>query len=51
MQKEAMEASIQELPTFKLDAVPTTCNECLICLEEFCAGNQVNFFFHTNTYN
>ncbi|QCD86655.1 E3 ubiquitin-protein ligase [Vigna unguiculata] len=40
-QKEAMEASIQELPTFKLDAVPTTCNECLICLEEFCAGNQV----------
>ncbi|XP_027368479.1 E3 ubiquitin-protein ligase SIS3-like isoform X2 [Abrus precatorius] len=40
-QREAVEALIQELPEFRLNAVPTNCSECLICLEEFRVGNQV----------
>ncbi|CAL0319989.1 unnamed protein product [Lupinus luteus] len=40
-QKEAVEALIQELPKFKLKAVPSDCSECLICLEEFHVGNEV----------
>ncbi|KAK7317189.1 hypothetical protein RJT34_01199 [Clitoria ternatea] len=40
-QREAVEALIQELPEFRLNAVPTNCSECLICLEEFHEGNQV----------
>ncbi|KAL5191975.1 E3 ubiquitin-protein ligase SIS3 [Glycine soja] len=40
-QREAVEALIQELPSFRLTAVPTNCSECLICLEEFHVGNQV----------
>ncbi|KAL9314138.1 hypothetical protein ACSQ67_019590 [Phaseolus vulgaris] len=40
-QKDAIESSIQELATFTINVVPTNCNECLICLEEFCVGNQV----------
>ena len=39
-----MEALIQELPKFRLKAVPTDCSECPICLEEFHVGNEVNFF-------
>ncbi|KAK8465805.1 hypothetical protein PHAVU_009G179400 [Phaseolus vulgaris] len=39
--KDAIESSIQELATFTINVVPTNCNECLICLEEFCVGNQV----------
>lgn len=38
-----MEALIQELPKFVLKAVPTECNECPICLEEFHVGNEVGF--------
>ncbi|KAJ6765254.1 E3 UBIQUITIN-PROTEIN LIGASE SIS3 [Salix koriyanagi] len=40
-QREAVEALIQELPKFRLKAVPTDCSECLICLEEFHVGNEV----------
>ncbi|KAJ6800028.1 putative E3 ubiquitin-protein ligase SIS3 [Iris pallida] len=40
-QREAVEALIQELPKFRLKAVPTDCSECPICLEEFCVGNEV----------
>lgn len=40
-QREAVEALIQELPMFRLKAVPTDCNECPICLEEFHVGNEV----------
>ncbi|KAK7350612.1 hypothetical protein VNO77_09427 [Canavalia gladiata] len=40
-QREAVEALIQELPKFWLNAVPTNCSECLICLEEFHVGDQV----------
>lgn len=36
-----MEALIQELPKFRLKAVPTDCSECPICLEEFHVGNEV----------
>lgn len=38
-----MEALIQELPKFRLKAVPTDCSECPICLEEFHVGNEVLF--------
>ncbi|CAL5401330.1 unnamed protein product [Camellia sinensis] len=41
MQREAAEALIQELPKFRLKAVPTDCSECPICLEEFHVGNEV----------
>ena len=41
MQREAVEALIQELPKFRLKAVPTDCSECPICLEEFHVGNEV----------
>lgn len=41
MQREAVEALIQELPKFRLKAVPTDCSECPICLEEFRVGNEV----------
>ncbi|KAG2327947.1 hypothetical protein Bca52824_010675 [Brassica carinata] len=40
-QTEAVEALIQELPKFRLKAVPDDCGECLICLEEFQAGHEV----------
>ncbi|KAK4768095.1 hypothetical protein SAY87_003236 [Trapa incisa] len=40
-QREAVEALIQELPKFRLEAVPTDCSECPICLEEFHVGNEV----------
>ncbi|KAK4375647.1 hypothetical protein RND71_006324 [Anisodus tanguticus] len=40
-QTEAVEALIQELPKFRLKAVPTDCSECPICLEEFRMGNEV----------
>lgn len=40
-QREAVEALIQELPKFRMTAVPTECSECPICLEEFHAGNEV----------
>ncbi|KAI3971418.1 hypothetical protein MKW92_029197 [Papaver armeniacum] len=40
-QREAVEALIQELPKFRLKAVPVDCSECPICLEEFCMGNEV----------
>ncbi|XP_031496292.1 E3 ubiquitin-protein ligase SIS3 isoform X2 [Nymphaea colorata] len=40
-QREAVEALIQELPKFRLKAVPTDCSECPICLEEFRVGNEV----------
>lgn len=43
MQREAVEALIQELPKFRLKAVPTDCSECPICLEEFRVGNEVYF--------
>jgi hypothetical protein len=43
MQREAVEALIQELPKFRLKAVPTDCSECPICLEEFHVGNEVTF--------
>lgn len=36
-----MEALIEELPKFRLKAVPTDCSECPICLEEFHVGNEV----------
>lgn len=36
-----MEALIEELPEFRLKAVPTDCSECPICLEEFHVGNEV----------
>ncbi|KAK4402387.1 E3 ubiquitin-protein ligase SIS3 [Sesamum angolense] len=39
--EEAVEALIQELPKFRLKAVPTDCSECPICLEEFYVGNEV----------
>ncbi|XP_020099865.1 E3 ubiquitin-protein ligase SIS3 isoform X2 [Ananas comosus] len=41
VQREAVEALIQELPKFRLKAVPTDCSECPICLEEFRVGNEV----------
>jgi len=44
VQREAVEALIQELPKFRLKAVPTDCSECPICLEEFYVGNEVYFF-------
>ena len=40
-QTEAVEALIQELPKFRLKAVPDDCGECLICLEEFQIGHEV----------
>eukprot|EP00250_Pteridium_aquilinum_P012200 c20565_g2_i1 orf=462-1721(-) len=40
-QREAVEGLIQQLPKFRLKAVPTECSECPICLEEFHAGNEV----------
>ncbi|KAF6175861.1 hypothetical protein GIB67_003349 [Kingdonia uniflora] len=40
-QREAVEALIQELPKFRLKAVPTDCSECPICLEEFRDGSEV----------
>ncbi|XP_009783644.1 E3 ubiquitin-protein ligase SIS3-like [Nicotiana tabacum] len=40
-QREAVEALIQELPMFRMKAVPTDCSECPICLEEFHVGNEV----------
>ncbi|TMW85502.1 hypothetical protein EJD97_023048 [Solanum chilense] len=40
-QREAVEALIQELPMFRMKAVPTDCSECPICLEEFDVGNEV----------
>ncbi|KAL7153452.1 hypothetical protein ABFS83_04G169700 [Erythranthe nasuta] len=40
-QREAVEALLQELPKFTMKAVPTDCNECPICLEEFHVGNEV----------
>ncbi|KAL2243952.1 UNVERIFIED_CONTAM: E3 ubiquitin-protein ligase SIS3 [Sesamum indicum] len=40
-QREAVEALIQELPKFRLKAVPTDCSECPICLEEFHVGNEL----------
>lgn len=40
-----MEALIQELPKFRLKAVPTDCSECPICLEEFHIGNEVSIFW------
>ncbi|KAF8088960.1 hypothetical protein N665_0523s0006 [Sinapis alba] len=40
-QTEAVEALIQELPKFRLKAVPDDCGECLICLEEFHIGHEV----------
>ena len=40
-QREAVEALIEELPKFRLKAVPTDCSECPICLEEFHEGNEV----------
>lgn len=40
-QREAVEALIQELPKFRMKAVPTDCSECPICLEEFRVGNEV----------
>ncbi|KAM3318936.1 E3 ubiquitin-protein ligase SIS3 [Capsicum chacoense] len=40
-QREAVEALIQELPMFRMKAVPTDCSECPICLEEFVVGNEV----------
>ncbi|KAI9174677.1 hypothetical protein LWI28_021090 [Acer negundo] len=40
-QREAVEALIQELPKFRLKAVPTDCSECPICLEEFHEGDEV----------
>ncbi|KAK4479319.1 hypothetical protein RD792_014830 [Penstemon davidsonii] len=40
-QREAVEALIQELPMFRLKAVPTDCSDCLICLEEFQDGHEV----------
>lgn len=46
LQTEAVEALIQELPKFRLKAVPTDCSECPICLEEFHVGNEVNFFMN-----
>lgn len=44
-----MEALIQELPRFRMKAVPTDCSECPICLEEFRVGNEVRTcsFFST----
>ncbi|CAN6903585.1 unnamed protein product [Brassica oleracea] len=40
-QAKAVEALIQELPKFRLKAVPDDCGECLICLEEFQIGHEV----------
>lgn len=40
-QREAVEALIQELPKFRLKAVPTDCSECPICLEEFHVSDEV----------
>jgi hypothetical protein len=40
-----VEALIEELPKFRLKAVPTDCSECPICLEEFHVGNEVDIFF------
>jgi E3 ubiquitin-protein ligase SIS3 len=40
-QREAVEALIQDLPKFRLKAVPTDCSECPICLEEFHVGDEV----------
>ncbi|KAL0847413.1 hypothetical protein Bca101_020659 [Brassica carinata] len=39
--QQAVEALIQELPKFRLKAVPDDCGECLICLEEFQIGHEV----------
>lgn len=39
-----MEALIEELPKFRLKAVPTDCSECPICLDEFHVGNEVIYF-------
>ncbi|KAL4279177.1 hypothetical protein GQ457_03G011810 [Hibiscus cannabinus] len=47
-QREAVEALIQELPKFRLKAVPTDCSECPICLEEFHVGNEVKPLSSTN---
>lgn len=44
IQREAVEALIQELPKFRLKAVPTDCSECPICLEEFRVGNEVSIY-------
>ncbi|MBA0682189.1 hypothetical protein Goari_023926 [Gossypium aridum] len=49
-QREAVEALIQELPKFRLKAVPTDCSECPICLEEFHVGNEVKPFRVTATH-
>ncbi|CAM8910835.1 unnamed protein product [Rhodiola kirilowii] len=40
-QREAVEALIQDLPKFRLKAVPADCTECPICLEEFQMGDEV----------
>jgi E3 ubiquitin-protein ligase SIS3 len=45
VQREAVEALIQELPKFRLKAVPTDCSECPICLEEFHEGDEVKVSF------
>ncbi|KAG2329676.1 hypothetical protein Bca52824_000856 [Brassica carinata] len=39
--QQAVEALIQELPKFRLKAVPDDCGECLICLEEFQIRHEV----------
>lgn len=46
-----MEALIQELPKFRLKAVPTDCSECPICLEEFHVGNEVKVSFLSIFYS
>ncbi|KAF5195888.1 Myosin-8, partial [Thalictrum thalictroides] len=43
-QREAVEALIQELPKFRLKAVPSDCSECPICLEEFVVGIEDAIF-------
>ena len=45
-----MEALIQDLPKFRLKAVPTDCSECPICLEEFHVGNEVNSLLHISSF-
>lgn len=40
-QRKAVEALIQKLPKFRLEAVSTDCNECPICLEDFRVNNEV----------
>jgi hypothetical protein len=44
-----VEALIQELPKFRLKAVPTDCSECPICLEEFHVGNEVDIFLYVSS--